>query len=284
MTTETTEGTESVGSESTGTENTEVNNPAENTESTEASTESTVVDKEGSKETEEKESSGEGSEQDTAEAGTYYFEGQEVSIEVPDELKSTLDEVGVNTDKVIEELYGKDSDFTLSEETRKPLDEKYGKPVVDTFLNALKSQNESLLKGAADAKEAATKADQEAKEWSDEVVGGEENWTALEEWAGENLDEAQIESFNKAMQSGDKWLQELAIKDLHSKYTNSEGDTSASLISGDSASDTSGGPLSKEDYLSEMTSPSFRELKGNDKVKAQAQLDARRRAGMKKGI
>jgi len=217
--------------------------------------------------------------------GEFYFNGQQVQIEVPEDLKTSLSDAGVDVDKVVGELYGKDSDFTLSDETRAPLDEKFGKPLVDTFLSAIKSQNESVIKGAEEAKAAAEQANKQAVEWSNELVGGEETWNALESWAEANLDDAQIESFNKAMESGDKYLQELAIKDLHSKYQNSEGDTDASLISGDSAANEgAGAPLTAQDYIAEMTSPEFRALKGHDKAKAQAQLDARRRAGMKKGI
>ena len=215
----------------------------------------------------------------------YFFNGQQVQIEVPEDLKGDLDSAGVDVDTVLKELYGKDSDFTLSEETRKPLDDKFGKGIVDTFLGALKTQNESVLKGANDAQKAADEANRQAVEWSNEVVGGEENWTAMESWAADNLDDAQIESFNKAMNSGDKWLQELAIKDLSNKMRDSEGDTSANLISGDnSATETTGEALSAQAYIKEMSSKEFMQLKGADKQAAQKQLDARRRAGIKKGL
>ena len=88
----------------------------------------------------------------------FYFNGQQVQIEVPEDLKSSLNEAGVDVDKVVSELYGKDSDFTLSDETRAALDEKFGKPLVDTFLSAIKSQNESMVKGAEEAKAAAEQA------------------------------------------------------------------------------------------------------------------------------
>lgn len=272
---------------------------ADNGESTEAvATNEEATSTEASKEsaTEAQEESTEGGKESTSEEPTkdsaeseetpeYFFNGEPVQIEVPEDLKSTLSESGVDVDKVLGELYGKDSDFTLSDETRAPLDEKYGKPVVDTFLNALKTQNDSVLKGAQEATRAAEEANKQAVEWSNELVGGEENWSALESWATDNLEDAQLESFNRAMESGDKWMQELAIKDLHSKFKESEGDTSASLISGDAtSSDSAGSPLSAQDYIAEMTSPEFRNLKGQDKVKAQQQLDARRRVGMKRGL
>lgn len=262
-------------------EATEATTEAESTETTEESAESTETTEEPGGE------SSEAPEKDSADAepAEYFFNGEQVQIEVPDDLKSTLTESGVDVDKVLGELYGKDSEFQLSDETRAPLDEKYGKVVVDTFLNALKGQNESMLKGAQEAQRAAEESNKAAAEWSNELVGGEENWTALESWATDNLDEKQIESFNRAMDSGDKWLQELAIKDLHSKMHNAEGDTSAELISGDSpGNETAGAPLSAKDYIAEMTSPEFSKLKGQDKAKAQQQLDMRRRAGMKRGL
>lgn len=260
-------------------ESTQVDNPGEEgqSEASEQTTAETEDKSEGDKESKEVES-------EVAE-GEFYFNGQQVQVEVPDDLKSSLSDAGVNVDTVLSELYGKDSDFALSDETRKPLDEKFGKPIVDTFLSSLKQQNDSVLKGAESAKKAAEEANAQAAEWSNELVGGEEQWDSLSEWAAGNLEESQIESFNKAMQSGDKWLQELAIKDLHSKYQNSEGDTHVSLISGDSAgSDSSGSPLGRDEYIAEMTSPEFMKLRGQDKDKAQAQLDARRRAGQRKGL
>lgn len=242
-------------------------------------------EEEGSEETPEGEENSEEGSQEEGEKPDYYFNGEKVSVEVPDDLKQSLDDVGVDVDQVLSELYGEESDFTLSEETRKPLDEKYGKAVVDTFLGAIKAQNEAVLQQTKEAQKAAEEANKQAVEWSNELVGGEENWTAMSDWAVENLSDEQLDSFNKAMDSGDKYIQELAIKDLKSKYHEAEGDTNATLISGDStASVDSGSPLSSSEYIAEMTSPEFRALKGQEKVKAQAKLDARRRAGMKKGL
>lgn len=250
--------------------------------------ESTAVDsevegKEGdNKEESSKEEEGEGKPE---ELGELYFNGEQVQVEVPDDLSEALSSAGVDVNSIVNELYGKDSDFTLSEETRAPLDEKYGKPVVDTFLGALKTQNETFIKGQQDAVTAAEQANAEAKEWSDGLVGGEEGWDELSRWSEENLDEEQIASFNRAMESGDKWLQELAIKDLQSKYKEKEGDASAALIVGDgSGGSSAGAALSANEYIKEMTSPEFLGLKGQDKVKAQEQLDSRRRAGMKRGL
>lgn len=239
------------------------------------------------------EETAESSEDTTTEAATdselpgeLYFNGEQVQVEVPDELSTSLKESGVDVNKVLGELYGKDSDFTLSDETRKPLDDKYGKAVVDTFLGALKNQNEGALKGAKDAESAAAQAAQEAEAWSNEVVGGEEEWAAMSKWAETSLDESEIESFNKAMQSGDKWMQELAIKSLHGKYKGSEGDATANLLTADSSTGTStdNTPMSRQDYLQAMSSPEFMKLGREEKHKAQAALDARRQAGINKGL
>src|SRR5690554_4053560 len=116
-----------------------------------------------------------------------FFNGHPVRVEVPEELAGQLREAGVDANKVISELYGKDSDFTLSDETRAPLDEKFGKPLVDTFLQALKAQNEHALHLTESQKAEAEKAQQQAVEWSNELVGGEENWNAMSQWA-ENKD------------------------------------------------------------------------------------------------
>lgn len=215
-----------------------------------------------------------------------YFNGEQVQVEIPDDLQSALSESGVDVSKVVSELYGKDSDFTLSDEARKPLDDKYGKAVVDTFLGALKMQNESVLKGAKDAATQAEEANKAATEWSNEVVGGEAEWDAMSAWAEKSLDEGELASFNKAMESGDKWMQELAIKSLHSKFKGSEGDTEAQLITADSSSSVSADsqPMSAQEYMDAMTSPDFMALGREDKHKAQQVLDARRRAGQARNL
>lgn len=271
-------------------ESTEVTETTEETTNeaieTDQSTEVTEATEEAT-ETKSTETTSEESTDTTEDAGDaeYFFNGQQVQVEVPEDLRENLSSAGIDVDSVVKELYGKEGDFTLSDKTRAPLDEKFGKVVVDTFLNAVKSQNEGILKGATEAQNAANEADKQAVEWSNELVGGEESWGALEEWATGSLSEEEIQSFNRAMASGDKWMQEIAINTLASRMKEDTGDVNASLISGDSTSTESGGTaLSASEYINEMTSPAFRDLKGQDKVNAQNQLDARRRAGIKKGI
>lgn len=216
--------------------------------------------------------------------GELFFEGEQVSVTVPDDLKGQLEDSGVDVNKAVNELFAKDSDFSLSAETRVPLDEKYGKAVVDSYLSAIKQQNQATMRNNAQAVKDAEAANKEASEWSDELVGGAENWAALEEWAGANLEDSQIESFNRAMDSGDKWMQELAIRELNNSMNKAEGDTNVELISGQLSSNTEGSALSSQEYLREMTSGEFMKLTGSDKAKAQESLDARRRAGITKGI
>lgn len=213
-----------------------------------------------------------------------YFNGQQVQVEVPEDIQSNLEEAGVNVNQVINELYSKDGDFTLSEETRAPLDAKYGKGIVDTYLNALKTQNETVLKNLEADKASAEEADRQAIEWSNELVGGEENWNALEEWAANNLEDSQVDSFNKAMETGDPWIQEMAIQKLANQMNEAEGDTAVTLISGDANSNADSGPLSAQDYISAMTDKDFTSLRGDERAAAQAKLDARRRAGMQRGM
>lgn len=230
------------------------------------------------------ESEGDASAEGESLDGELFFEGEQVSVTVPDDLKGQLEDSGVDVNKAVNELFAKDSNFSLSAETRAPLDEKYGKAVVDSYLSAIKQQNQATMRNNAQAVKDAETANKEASEWSDELVGGAENWAALEEWAGANLEDSQIESFNRAMDSGDKWMQELAIRELNNSMNKAEGDTNVELISGQLSSNTEGSALSSQEYLRGMTSGEFMKLTGSDKAKAQESLDARRRAGIAKGI
>lgn len=235
---------------------------------------------------------GEGKEEDkpaesSQEEVSYFFGGEEVTIEVPQEVEEELKAKGLDAYAIAAELYAKDGDFSLSEETKQKLYDAFGKFAVDAYLSGLKAQNEAfMLRSENEAKEREAADVQRFTDISKEC-GGEEGWNRLEEWALESLSDDELAAFNAVMQSGNQYLQMYAVRELEARRKAAQGDDEVTLVQPSApavdASDNS--PLSAQEYIREISQLSQRF--GRDRkaaAEAQAKLDARRRAGMAKGL
>lgn len=235
---------------------------------------------------------GEGKEEDKPaespqEEVSYFFGGEEVTIEVPQEVEEELKAKGLDAYAIAAELYAKDGDFSLSEETKQKLYDAFGKFAVDAYLSGLKAQNEAfMLRSENEAKEREAADVQRFTDISKEC-GGEEGWNRLEEWALESLSDDELTTFNAVMQSGNQYLQMYAVRELEARRKAAQGDDEVTLVQPSApavdASDNS--PLSAQEYIREISQLSQRF--GRDRkaaAEAQAKLDARRRAGMAKGL
>lgn len=235
---------------------------------------------------------GEGKEEDkptesSQEEVSYFFGGEEVTIEVPQDVEEELKAKGLDAHAIAAELYAKDGDFSLSEETKQKLYDAFGKFAVDAFLYGLKAQNEAfMLRSENEAKECEAADVQRFTDISKEC-GGEEGWNRLEEWALEVLSDDELTAFNAVMQSGNQYLQMYAVRELEARRKAAQGDDEVTLVQPSApavdASDNS--PLSAQEYIREISQLSQRF--GRDRkaaAEAQAKLDARRRAGMAKGL
>lgn len=235
---------------------------------------------------------GEGKEEDKPaespqEEVSYFFGGEEVTIEVPQEVEEELKAKGLDAYAIAAELYAKDGDFSLSEETKQRLYDAFGKFAVDAYLSGLKAQNEAfMLRSENEAKEREAADVQRFTDISKEC-GGEEGWNRLEEWALESLSDDELTAFNAVMQSGNQYLQMYAVRELEARRKAAQGDDEVTLVQPSApavdASDNS--PLSAQEYIREISQLSKRF--GRDRkaaAEAQAKLDARRRAGMAKGL
>ena len=67
------------------------------------------------------------------------------------------------------------------------------------------------------------------------LVGGEEVYTSMTNWAASNLDAAQKDAYNNAMNSGNNETINLAVMGLKAQYENAVG-TSPNLVQGKAAS------------------------------------------------
>lgn len=217
----------------------------------------------------------------------FFFGEQEVEIEIPDDVSTALKEKGIDAMQVAKELYGEGGKFELKEETKQKLYDAFGKFAVDAYLSGLKAQNESFFMKEANAAKEAEAAN--AKRFTDvaQEVGGEEGWTRLEEWALETLSDEELTAFNAVMASGNQYLQQYAVRELEGRRKQAQGDDKPSLIepSASAKANEENSPLTRDQYVRAIATLS--QKYGNDRkamAEAQAKLDARRRAGMARGI
>lgn len=220
------------------------------------------------------------------EDSTYYFGGNEVEIEIPQDVEESLKEKGIDAKELVAELYSKDGDFSLSDETKQKLYDAFGKFAVDAYLSGLKAQNEMFfMNEATKAKEMEQANTQRFNDIAKEV-GGDEGWTRLEEFALSTLSDEELTAFNAVMDSGNQYLQMYAVRELEARRKQAQGDDKVELVQGTPASDEGdNSPLSAQEYIREVSQIGSK-FRGDRKGAAeyQAKLDARRRAGMARGL
>lgn len=223
---------------------------------------------------------------DSVEAEFYFGETQ-VEIKIDDEVNDALKEKGLDAMAIAKELYSKDGKFELSEDTKGKLYEAFGKFAVDAYLNGLKAQNEAWMQREAAAIKEAEQANIQRFEDVAKECGGEEGWGKLESWALEHLSDDELAAFNAVMESGNQYLQMYAVRELEGRRKSMQGDDKPNLIEPSKAAAPSedNSPLSRDQYIREVAK--LGSIFGKDRkgaAEAQAKLDARRRAGMAKGL
>lgn len=216
----------------------------------------------------------------------YFFNGQSVEIEIPDDVDAALKEKGLDARAISAELYSKDGEFKLSEETLGKLYEAFGKFSVDAYLSGLRAANEGFIHNQARQEEARVAADTERFTTVAKECGGEEGWSRLESFALEHLSDEDLAMYNEVMSSGNQYFQTFAIRELEQRRKQIQGDDSVELLQPDGLNkDTANGPMSQAEYMAAIAELGTK-FKGNRAGAAEAEraLDARRRAGMARGL
>lgn len=229
---------------------------------------------------------GDKSEQDSSEV-SYFFGGEEVSIEVDSEHREAFEAKGLDIDKLAAELYAKEGEFKLSDESYKACCDAFGKFAIDALISGLKAQNEQAISGWKHEAEARIKADEDRFTGLCADIGGAEGWGRLEEFALETFSDDELTAFNEVMASGNQYLQQYAVRELEGRRKGAQGDDSVKLIEGNAtpAGNSDTAPLNARDYIkatAELGSKFPHDKAGY--AKAQAALDARRRAGQSAGL
>lgn len=89
-----------------------------------------------------------------------------------------------------------------------------------------------------------------------DTVGGRDAYNEMTSWAADNLSEMEIASFNKAIDSGDRDIQIMAIEGIQNKYHAVEG-RQPNLMQGQAAPQTGGGFASVAELTAAMSDPRY---------------------------
>lgn len=220
-----------------------------------------------------------------AEEPTFFFGDTQVEIDIPQDVADSLSEKGIDAAAVAAELYSKEGKFELSAETKQKLYDAFGKFSVDAYLNGLKAQNEGWVNNQAKQQEELERQTVERFTHVSKECGGEEGWSRLESFALETLGDDELKAFNAVMASGNQYLQQYAVRELEGRRKAAQGDDSVTLIEPTAtASDSSNAPLSAAAYIKAISELSRFGHDRAGRAEAERQLDARRRAGMAKGL
>lgn len=163
-------------------------------------------------------------------------EGEETKTPSPRQEETT--ETGIDFSQYEQEILSKGS---LSEESYKALEEQgYPKQLVDIYIEGQKAIAERL----------------QQEFYS--VVGGQQNYEAMIQWASANLNEKEIESFNKALNT-DAEMAKMATEALYNRYTKHKGSEPKALIQGSvGATGQSGGAYeSLAQLTADMADPRY---------------------------
>jgi hypothetical protein len=93
------------------------------------------------------------------------------------------------------------------------------------------------------------------------VVGSKESYAELQEWAGSNLSDSEVESFNRAvLESNDIGLAKLAVEGLQARYLKANGSAPNKVIEAGGTSNAANRPYdSRDEYINETMSMKYRQ-------------------------
>lgn len=120
-----------------------------------------------------------------------------------EEAKEVVENVGLNFEAMSDEYM---ENGQLSDETYSELESKgIPKHIVDAYIQGQQSLADNVKSDIFN------------------TVGGEENYQQMTEWAADNMNQAEKDAFNLAVNSGDLAQAKLAVEALNARYKNTVG-------------------------------------------------------------
>lgn len=223
---------------------------------------------------------------DDSDEAEYFFGEQQVNIEVPDEISSALTEAGIDEKELLGQLFKKDGDFTIDDETRSKLEDKFGATMVNGYLNMYKGINEqNVAKFQSEAADVAATEKAQGEAYAT-AVGGEEGLVAMEGYIIDSFAPEQLEAYNAVMENGDHASQLLIISQVKSMMAMQDklenGDSTVKLVGDKDASNSGISTPMDKGYI---TASEYNDIMLEDKYWEDSayasKVDAARMAGFK---
>ena len=159
--------------------------------------------------------------EETTESDTsQYLEDGSVNYETVseiygDEVSSIFKNKGIDPFEI--NNYFHDNNGTISDDMYKQLEGAgFSKQLVDAYLNGRSVESGYTTDGEVEVAQKDITRIQDS-------VGGEAEYNKVIQWAGKNLQESEIASFDKVVSTGDPNVIQLAVDGLKAKYDNSNG-------------------------------------------------------------
>jgi hypothetical protein len=89
------------------------------------------------------------------------------------------------------------------------------------------------------------------------IVGGEDQYSAMTEWAASALDESEVDAFNKIMDGGDMSSIRMAVQGLKARYEQTNGMVRGRLIQGETTGPSGGAFRSIAEIVAAMKDPRY---------------------------
>lgn len=200
----------------------------------------------------------------------FYFGDLQVEVEVPAEISAALKEAKIDESSLLKELFAKEGKFELAEKTKAALDKKFGKSMVDGYLNLFRQQNTMTVQQYKADMEAQGKMLEANSADFDTLVGGTDGWNELAEWASDNLSDTELEQVNSVMSLPVEHYaaQRMVIEALQIKRQTAQGKAdgdSAVVLPTDGAAPAGGSQ--KDSIPSRLTREEFQTLMNTERYR-----------------
>ena len=117
-------------------------------------------------------------------------------------------------------------------------------------------QNEESVETDDTAEQEVVSLSQEDEQTILDSIGGQENFSAVQDWAKNNLNQDELEAYNREVNSGDYYRARNALQSLYFAYQDSEGYES-NLIGGKLSSNGSDVFRSSQEVMAAMNDPRY---------------------------
>jgi hypothetical protein len=164
-------------------------------------------------------------------------EPEDVGDHAEGEVREELDQAGVDYDALSQEFW---SNGDLSPDSYDMLDQAgIPREIVNSYiesqLSVMESQRSNIMN----------------------EVGGEDGYQELTNWAADNLDDAEIDYFNRMMDSNDFNAIRMSVRSIAARREASEGIEPSRNLSGSLSGGTGGSYDSVQQLMADMQSPSY---------------------------